>query len=44
MMMSDWGRIVNIFYTFSIISFLYLYKKKFVINNEKKNIYIYFFL
>ena len=35
MMMSDWGRIVNIFYTFSIISFLSLYKKKFVlINNE----------
>ena len=35
MMMSDWGRIVNIFYTFSIISFLYLYKKKLlVINNE----------
>jgi hypothetical protein len=35
MMMSDWGRIVNIFYTFSIISFLYIYKKKFVIiSNE----------
>ena len=35
LMMSDWGRIVNIFYTFSIISFLYLYKKKLVlINNE----------
>ena len=31
MMMSDWGRIVNIFYTFSIISFLYLYKKKFIV-------------
>ena len=30
MMMSDWGRIVNIFYTFSIISFLYLYKKELV--------------
>ena len=56
MMMSDWGRIVNIFYTFSIISFLYLYKKKLVIlNNEisgnffikilnKKNIYIFFFI
>ena len=55
MMMSDWGRIVNIFYTFSIISFLYLYKKKLLIlNNEilgnffikilnKKNIYFFFF-
>ena len=56
MMMSDWGRIVNIFYTFSIISFLHLYKKKLVlINNEisenffikildKKNIYTIFFI
>jgi len=56
MMMSDWGRIVNIFYTFSIISFLNLYKKKFVlINNEilrnffvkvlnRKYIYIFFFI
>ena len=56
LMMSDWGRIVNIFYTFSIISFLYLYKKKLVlINNEilenffvkifnKKYIYAIFFI
>ena len=56
MMMSDWGRIVNIFYTFSIISFLSLYKKKFVlINNEilrnffvkvlnRKYLYIFFFI
>jgi hypothetical protein len=56
MMMSDWGRIVNIFYTFSIISFLYLYKKKLVtINNRilenffvkilsKKYIYTIFFI
>ena len=56
LMMSDWGRIVNIFYTFSIISFLYLYKKKLVlINNEisenffvkifsKKHIYTIFFI
>ena len=56
MMMSDWGRIVNIFYTFSIISFLYLYKKKLVlINNKisgnffvkilnKKYIYTFFFI
>ena len=56
MMMSDWGRIVNIFYTFSIISFLYLYKKKLVtIDNEilgnffvkilnKKYIYTIFFI
>ena len=35
LMMSDWGRIVNIFYTFSIISFLYLYKKKLVLINNK---------
>ncbi len=35
MMMSDWGRIVNIFYTFSIISFLYLYKKDLVTINNK---------
>ena len=35
MMMSDWGRIVNIFYTFSIISYLYLYKKKFVIIKDE---------
>ncbi len=56
MMMSDWGRIVNIFYTFSVISFLYLYKKKLVVlNNEisgnffvkvlnKKHIYTIFFV
>ena len=56
MMMSDWGRIVNIFYTFSIISFLYLYKKKLVkFDNEilenffikvlnKKYIYTIFFV
>ena len=56
LMMSDWGRIVNIFYTFSIISFLYLYKKKLVlINNRilenffvkifnKKKIYAIFFI
>jgi len=35
MMMSDWGRIVNIFYTFSIISYLYLYKKKFIIIRDE---------
>ena len=56
MMMSDWGRIVNIFYTFSIISFLYLYKKKLVlVKNEilenffikilnKKYIFTFFFV
>ena len=56
MMMSDWGRIVNIFYTFSIISFLNLHKKKLVfVNNEilknffvkvlnKKYIYTFFFI
>ncbi len=56
MMMSDWGRIVNIFYTFSVISFLNLYKKKLVfVNSEilenffvkvlnKKYIYVFFFI
>ena len=56
LMMSDWGRIVNIFYTLSIISFLHLYKKKLVlINNEisenffikvlnKKYLYTIFFI
>ena len=56
MMMSDWGRIVNIFYTFSIISFLYLYKKKLIMIDDdinenffvkalkKKYIYIVFFI
>ena len=41
MMMSDWGRVVNIFYTFSIISFLYLYKKKLlIIDNKIEKIFI----
>ena len=56
LMMSDWGRIVNIFYTFSIISFLYLYKKKLVLIDNgilenffvkifnKKYIYVIFFI
>ena len=56
LMMSDWGRIVNIFYTFSIISFLYLYKKKLVLIDNgilenffvkifnKKYIYAIFFI
>ena len=56
LMMSDWGRIVNIFYTFSIISFLYLYKKKLVLIDNailenffvkifnKKYIYTIFFI
>ena len=56
MMMSDWGRVVNIFYTFSIISFLYLYKKKLLtIDNRiekifftkllnKKKFFIFFFI
>ena len=26
LMMTDWGRVVNMFYTFSILTFLYLYK------------------
>ena len=34
-MMTDWGRVVNMFYTFSILTFLYLYKKN-QIKIEKK--------
>ena len=37
LMMSDWGRIVNISYTFSLLSFLHLYKKKLVTINEAIN-------
>ena len=30
LMMTDWGRVVNMYYTFSILTFLYLYKNKFL--------------
>ena len=44
-MMTDWGRTVNMFYTFSILSFLYLYKKKIlrVSKYVKKNFFVKFF-
>ena len=35
-MMTDWGRVVNMFYTFSILTFLSLYKNK-IINFDKFN-------
>jgi hypothetical protein len=35
LMMTDWGRVVNMFYTFSILTFLYLYKNNSVIINDK---------
>jgi len=28
LMMTDWGRVVNMYYSFSILTYLYLYKKK----------------
>ncbi len=55
-MMSDWGRIVNIFYTFSILTYIHLLKKKLVIIDQSinqnfflnklnnKKIFIFFFI
>jgi hypothetical protein len=28
LMMTDWGRVVNMYYSFSILTYLYLYKNK----------------
>ena len=44
-MMTDWGRTVNMFYTFSILSFLYLYEKKIfkVSKYTNKNFFVKFF-
>ena len=41
-MMADWGRIVNIFYTFSILTFLYLRKKNLIKMNNlvEKNYFV----
>jgi len=36
----DWGRWVNISYTFSIIFYIYLYKTKLIKLNEKINFYV----
>jgi len=33
-MMGDWGRVVNIFYTFSILTFIHLLKKKLIIIDQ----------
>jgi hypothetical protein len=42
--MTDWGRIVNLIYTFSILSYIYLLKNKFIYLDEKieyfDNLYI----
>ena len=55
-MMSDWGRIVNIFYTFSILTYMHLLQKKLVIIDQSinknfflnklnnKKIFIFFFI
>ena len=42
LMMTDWGRVVNMYYTFSILTFLHLYKKKLLKINEKifKNFFV----
>ena len=54
-MMTDWGRVVNMYYTFSILTFLYLFKKNYLKLNQlykqnffvklfkTKNYYIYFY-
>ena len=41
-MMTDWGRVVNMYYTFSILTFLHLYKKKLLKINKKifKNFFV----
>ena len=56
LMMTDWGRVVNMYYTFSILTFLYFYKNNFLKLNEKifenffvklirkKNFLIFFFI
>ena len=42
LMMTDWGRVVNMYYTFSILTFLHLYKKKLLKINKKifKNFFV----
>ena len=35
LMMTDWGRVVNMFYTFSILTFLYLYKNDYLKIDKK---------
>ena len=42
LMMTDWGRVVNMYYTFSILTFLYLFKKNYLELNQayKKNFFV----
>jgi hypothetical protein len=35
LMMTDWGRVVNMFYTFSILTFLFLYKNRIITLNNR---------
>jgi len=42
LMMTDWGRVVNMYYTFSILTFLYLLKKNYLQLNQlyKQNFFV----
>ena len=42
LMMTDWGRVVNMYYTFSILTFLYLFKKNYLELNQayKQNFFV----
>ncbi len=42
LMMTDWGRAVNMYYTFSILTFLYLFKKNYLRLNQvyKQNFFV----
>jgi len=42
LMMTDWGRTVNMYYTFSILTFLYLFKKNYLKLNQlyKQNFFV----
>ena len=42
--MSDWGRVVNITYTFSILTYIYLIKNNLIIIDKKINFYNNFFI
>ena len=45
LMMTDWGRVVNMYYSFSILTFLHLLKKNYLKINQsyKKNFFVNFF-
>ena len=42
LMMTDWGRVVNMYYTFSILTFLYLFQKNYLQLNQlyKQNFFV----